>query len=111
MIEEWRVTWLRHASRSTVCGDPADLLTLIDWVEPFVEILVPFRFVHLERLRPEFPALAQLDLVLFSRRMTTAVVADPLANSNLVFRSMDAAEGEENGGEDLEVSVRAAQMG
>ena len=86
-------------------ADVAYPMPLVDLVEPSVQIFVLLGTFKPDAARMDSLALVPLDLELFADGMTIAVRIDELEDLDLVFGSTNAGEGEDDSGDELNMSV------
>jgi hypothetical protein len=94
-----------RAPRLTEEADVAYPMSLVDLVEPSVQIFVLLRTFKPDAARIDSLALIPLDLELLADGMAVAVWIDELEDLDLVLGSINAGEGKEDGGDELNISV------
>jgi hypothetical protein len=94
-----------RASRLAEEADVAYPMSLVDLVEPSVQIFVLLGAFKPDAARMDSLALIPLDLELFADGMTIAVRIDELEDLDLVFGSINASACEDDSGDELNMSV------
>jgi hypothetical protein len=90
-----------RAPRLTEEADVAYPMSLVDLVEPSIQIFVLIGAFKPDAARMDSLALIPLKLELFADGVTVAVRIDELEDLDLVRGSIDAGEGEDDGGDEL----------
>ena len=94
-----------RAPRLTEEADMAFPMSFVDLVEPSVQIFVLIGAFKPDAARMNRLALIPLDFELFADGVTVAVRIDELEDLDLVLGSVDAGEGEDDGGDELKTLV------